>query len=130
MRPALLLSLRPKFALAIYEGRKRIEFRRLAPRCSLPIKAYIYETRPVGRVTGIVDVVDIIQAPVGELLKLVDASDLLRADYRSYLSGASNPCGLLLERAQKFMQGATISELFDNLSRPPQSFCYVSGRKR
>jgi len=50
--PALLLSIRPTSRPAIYARLKRAEFRRIRPRCACPIRALIYETRPVGLVTG------------------------------------------------------------------------------
>ena len=130
MQSALLLSLKPKFAAAIYEGRKRVEFRRLSPRCQTPIKAFIYETLPVGRVTGTVEVVDIIKAPVGELLNLVSVDDPLRKDYQSYLLKALKPCALALREAKRFDKNLSIAELFDSPSRPPQSFCYVRVARR
>jgi predicted transcriptional regulator len=125
MRRALLLSLKSKFAEAIYDGRKRIEFRRAAPRCKLPIEAFIYETLPKGLVTGLVTVSEIIQAPAAQLLTLVSADDPLLTDYRRYLADARRPCALVLRNAVRH-ESIDLRSLAGAPARPPQSYCYVS----
>jgi len=48
---SILLSLKPGFARLIFDGRKTIELRRIAPRRQ-PRLAFVYETAPSGRVAG------------------------------------------------------------------------------
>lgn len=48
----IVMSLKPKYAKAIYEGRKNWEFRKAPPPAFKPI--YIYESAPVSKITGIV----------------------------------------------------------------------------
>lgn len=48
----IVMSLKPKYAKAIYEGRKNWEFRKTPPPSYKPI--YIYESAPVSKITGIV----------------------------------------------------------------------------
>ena len=48
----IVMSLKPKYAKAIYEGRKNWEFRKTPPPSYKGI--YIYETAPVSKVTGVV----------------------------------------------------------------------------
>ena len=46
----IVMSLRPKYAKAIYEGRKNWEFRKTPPPLFKTI--YIYESAPVSKITG------------------------------------------------------------------------------
>ena len=50
--PVIVMAIKPKYAKAIYEGRKNWEFRKAPP----PIfkKIYIYESAPVSRITGLI----------------------------------------------------------------------------
>lgn len=49
----IVMALKPKYAKAIYEGRKTWEFRKVPP--PLFTRIYIYESAPVSAVTGWVD---------------------------------------------------------------------------
>ena len=46
----IVMSIKPKYAKAIYEGRKQWEFRKAPP--PLLTRIYIYESAPVSKVTG------------------------------------------------------------------------------
>ena len=48
--PVIVMAIKPKYAKAIYEGRKNWEFRKAPP----PIykEIYLYESAPVSRITG------------------------------------------------------------------------------
>ena len=46
----IVMSIKPKYAKAIYEGRKHWEFRKVPP--PLYERIYIYESAPVSKVTG------------------------------------------------------------------------------
>lgn len=46
----IVMSIKPKYAKAIYEGRKNWEFRKAPPPIDKEI--YIYESAPVSRITG------------------------------------------------------------------------------
>lgn len=50
-RKVIVMAIKPKYAKAIYEGRKRWEFRKKPPRLWTPI--YIYESAPVSKITGV-----------------------------------------------------------------------------
>ena len=47
---AIVMSIKPQYAKAIYEGRKQWEFRKAPP--PLYERIYIYESAPVSKVTG------------------------------------------------------------------------------
>lgn len=49
---ALVMAIKPKYAKAIYDGRKNWEFRKAPPPLFKDI--YIYESAPVSKITGVV----------------------------------------------------------------------------
>ena len=54
---SILLSIKPKWAEKIYSGEKTVEFRKTIPNCMQPgadgtVKALLYESAPVSRITG------------------------------------------------------------------------------
>ena len=48
----IVMAIKPKYARAIFEGRKNWEFRKTPPPCGRPI--YVYESAPVGKITGMI----------------------------------------------------------------------------
>ena len=48
----ILLSIKPKWARLIYEGKKTIEWRKNIPNADFIDKVFLYETAPVRKVTG------------------------------------------------------------------------------
>lgn len=45
MMKSILLSIKPKYVELIASGQKTIEVRKTAPKCEVPFKCYIYETK-------------------------------------------------------------------------------------
>ena len=50
MNKVIVMSLKPKYAKAIYEGKKNWEFRKAPPPLFRPV--FIYESAPVSAITG------------------------------------------------------------------------------
>lgn len=50
---SILLSIKPRFAKEIYSGKKHIELRKRVPNVPVGTPIYMYETLPVGKVTGL-----------------------------------------------------------------------------
>ncbi len=121
----LLLSIKPHFADAIYRGLKQYEFRRVSPRQQIPGLALIYETVPIGRITGVVHISQVIPLAGRSAAALAGASDPYAEQYDRYLRSSRSPCALMLHYAERLRRSAIMSEL-TSLKRPPQSFCYTS----
>jgi predicted transcriptional regulator len=100
--PVLLLSIKPVFAAAIYAGNKIYEFRRAVPRRAIPGPALIYETMPVGRVTGWTHITEAIPMVPNEAGELANPQDPFAGGYVYYLTGARSPCALALGFVSRF----------------------------
>lgn len=124
----ILFSLRTQFAEAIFAGSKRHEFRRVAPRRCVPGLALIYETKPLGLVTGTVFVEGIIPVPQGCAKMIAAANDPFSTYYDEYLLGAREPIALELSRPTRFSNPIQLQYL-TGLQTAPQSYCYVDASR-
>ena len=64
-----LMSIKPKYAKLIYEGKKQWEFRKAPPPLMVPM--FIYESAPVSRITGIIVFSSMIRGVVSDVWELI-----------------------------------------------------------
>lgn len=64
-----VLAIKPKYAKAIYEGRKNWEFRKAPPPICEPM--LVYESEPVSKITGVITFGLSVTAPSRRILELV-----------------------------------------------------------
>lgn len=124
-RKALLLSIKPHYAAAIFDGRKEYEFRRCCPTIPSVQFCLFYESAPVSQLTGFARVEEIVRASEVDLVQLPGASDPFRDQYHSYLRGAKRPGAIRLSAPVRFDRSMSLTKMFSDLNRPPQSYCYV-----
>jgi predicted transcriptional regulator len=138
----VILSIHPKWAKLIYEGKKTIEWRKIIPSCLLPIyskhkplKVYLYETSPIKKVSGYFvcrDVVrlDMTKPPFEGATISPEADDVIKKgcvtlnDLEKYAGEKHIVFGLKVMYCSKFFKGPKPLEDF-GLERPPQSWCYT-----
>jgi predicted transcriptional regulator len=120
---SLLLAIKPRFARAVLDNRKTVEFRRSAPRRSLSPRAVIYASGPVSAVVGFVTISGMREGTVGELLALA-ADDPMFPEYRAYLTGAKRPCAFELRDCFPLPYPIGL-ELLGLPKQPPQSWSYL-----
>lgn len=119
----IILPIKAEYARCILFGEKLFEYRRRIP--SRPVsQIVIYETAPMSRVVGTVDVCGVLESEPGELYERTSyGAGISRADYDEYFRGC--------EKAYAFELGARV--MFDccpsveryGLKGAPQSFAYV-----
>lgn len=131
----IILSIHPKWAKLIYEGKKTIEWRKNLPhkmdsvklRDGNPdVKVYLYETAPVRKVTGffywggctISDARFLTSNSLMVQLGQVDIDEL-----RKYQGENCNICAWHIDKPL-MIKGIVPIEKF-GLKRPPQSWCYT-----
>lgn len=133
MSKVILLSIHPKWAKLIYEGKKTIEWRKTIP-CKLSceelnkdsenVYVYLYETHPVKKITGCFKFggVKILDArPMKEdALGCVPIEEL-----KKYQGENCNLCAWIIKTPYKFSESLSLSLADINLKRPPRSWQYV-----
>jgi predicted transcriptional regulator len=115
----IMLSLRPEWAEAIYRREKHVEFRRQRVRVEPGDLVVIYETRPVGLVTGEFVVRGVHYGPPRDIKKL--ESDLQRArSVAMYLRGARVATALEIGRPRRYGRRQALAKY--KVSKAPMSY--------
>lgn len=118
-----LISLRPKFAEAIYKGIKLYEFRRVRVRMREGDHVFIYETSPVSRLTGEFRVGKVILGSPSQLYSL-EPSRNSREEAKRYLLGAQFASAIQIVAAVQWQQSRSLQEVLPGY-RPPRSYVFI-----
>lgn len=128
MAEAVLLSIKPKWANLIFEGKKKIEVRKTQPKLIKAVfKVYLYVTGDVKKVIGECECYYINAMMLnGKELWFFNTKDtcLTEEELREYSNGGSL-YGWHLRNVKKYDNPKTLTDV--GLKRAPQSWCYVKG---
>lgn len=126
MSSALLLSIKPTFADAIFRGSKKFEFRRAIFREPDVKKVFVYASAPVSRVVGEFDIKEVLSDTPPKLWARTKRASGISEDYFSkYFEGKEIAYALRIENPSRYREAQSLSERFD-IAHPPQSFRYVA----
>lgn len=120
-----LMSIHPEFAQALFEGRKAVEFRRVAPRSDVS-HIVVYATKPVGAVIGVLEVERVERQSPQRLWRLFGSvGGIDRTRFFEYFAGATEGAALVVRNARRLKYPLMLSQ--NGLPQhPPQSFVYLS----
>jgi len=124
----LLVSVQPRYALAILSGEKKYEIRRRAVRAPIGTRVVLYATHPTKALVG--------TARIKAKLFLdsraawdthADDLGIDRRSFDSYVKGTTKVCLVELDRVVPLQRTITLAALTAHSKfRPPQSYRYVS----
>lgn len=122
------MSIKPKWANLIFDGKKKIEVRKTQPKRieGRAFKVYLYVTGDVKKVIGECECYDIYTMMLkGYELWSFDKKDTCLTDeeLREYANGGSL-YGWPLRNVKKYDNPKTLADF--GMKRPPQSWCYVA----
>jgi len=93
----LLISIRPAFADAIFNGSKTVEVRRKIPAVKAGARLWIYVTKPIGEVRGVARVTEIVEGDRDAVWQACGPrTGLTRHGFDDYLNGSTKAYGLVL----------------------------------
>lgn len=128
----IILSIHPKWAKLIYEGKKTIEWRKNTPSEDFIDKVFLYETAPVKKITGcfIYDHYYSLVFGVTKDGKPADGAEVLVErgcvpieELKKYAGNNKEIFAWKFYKVRKFDMPKTLEEF--NIKRPPQSWCYT-----
>lgn len=128
----IILSIKPKWARLIYEGKKTVEWRKTTPYRLRPTdNIYLYETSPVKKVTGcikmyshaILNIEDVMMRKDGYGMNYIESGCVPIEDLLAYEGKSKALVAWCIGTAKKFNESLDIDAL--GLKRPPQSWRYV-----
>lgn len=130
MRTALI-SIREPHASAIFDGRKRYEYRTRAPSLEGPTKFLVYVPSPEQEVRGCIVVEDVLSGPPEALWEeTADEGGVEEATFAEYFEGREEAHALQIARAHRASRRLSLSDLrglFSSDWNPPQFFRWVDG---
>jgi predicted transcriptional regulator len=120
-----LLSIKPEYADAIFNGRKTVEFRRSRLASDIEF-AIVYATHPVGRIIGWFRIAGIAEStPDGLWRRFRRDGGIPRRDYFAYFDGAERAYGIEIADPTTITEPVLLESLSPGL-RAPQSFQYLA----
>jgi predicted transcriptional regulator len=121
---AALMSIHPRYAEAILEGRKHVEFRKRGLAADIGT-VLVYATAPVGRLVGTFQLSDTMTASPTQLWQqFAEVGCIEREAFDAYYRGREVGVGLLVASPHKFDSPVRLDELAPSPA-PPQSFSYI-----
>ena len=121
----IIISIKPRFAELILDGRKTVELRRRSVRVPANSRVWIYSTLPAGRVVGTVRVERIASGKPKSLWAAYGAElGISRGEFEQYFDGCALACAIELTRPARLGREVCLSEIRKELGgyQPPQFF--------
>ncbi|MEI2762220.1 ASCH domain-containing protein [Methanothrix soehngenii] len=121
----VLLSIKPKFAESIINGRKKYEFRKNAFSKKNIGLVYIYSTTPIKKIVGIFRISKIIEDKPSTLWhQLKDEAGISEEEFFDYFKNREVGFAFEIVKVEKFETPVDPKNVLPNFV-PPQSFCYL-----
>ena len=118
-----LISIHPRFANAILDGTKQVEFRKVAFKRSIT-HVLLYATAPIQQIVGYVEVADVEErSPAALWQRYHEVAGIEREAFFAYYRGKATGVALKVRRPQRLLRPLPLKELHRGAT-PPQSFLY------
>lgn len=122
----VILSIKPKFAEAIFAGKKEVEFRKTLFKKYVD-KVLVYSTAPVQKIVGYFTIADIVESSPHQLWqRFGNIGYINEEEFFNYYRDAQKGYSLCIATAYKFNKSIDPHVLVERFI-PPQSFRYYEG---
>ncbi len=120
----VILSIKPEFALKIFEGTKKFEFRRALFKNRKVEKVIVYASSPISKIIGEFDIKSIKYDELSSLWEeTAEFSGISEEYYLSYFKGKESGYAIEVKNARQYKKKQCIKESYG--IKAPQSFAYV-----
>lgn len=120
---AVLISIFPVYANQIFEGTKKIEFRKKIFSSDIK-KIVVYSTLPVGKIEGVWDYDGVEEStPAGLWKKYSKVGGIKKDKYDAYFSESLVAYGIKVKNPVRFSNPVSIDEIG---KKPPQAYIYLT----
>lgn len=119
----MLLSIKPRYAKVILEGKKRYEFRKNKPKTSVT-RIILYASSPQQQVVGEATIDEILEGSLEEIWSITkESAGITKTFYSSYYAGRGTAIAYKLSEITTYDTPKHLSDF--GLMRAPQSFTYL-----
>ena len=125
----LLLSIHPRFAEAIFDGTKKVELRRRAPKLIAGDEVVVYATVPTAAVLGKFTVKCVESSELADLWQLTrKVAAVSSSEFDAYFDGLDRGVGIWIANTQRYSSSVSLTELQASIPgfHPPQGFRYLT----
>jgi len=120
----VLLSIKPEFALRIFDGSKKYEYRRVIFKRRGVKTVVVYASDPIRRVIGEFVIGDILHDKPEQLWEQTfNHAGIAKTRFMEYFGNHAKGYAIGIKEARKYQTPLSLDELM--LSLPPQSFMYL-----
>lgn len=120
----VLLSIRPEFALKIFDGSKRFEYRRTIFKQGAVTKVIVYASAPIQKVIGEFEIGDILHdEPLALWDRTKNYAGISKDRFLQYFSNSVKGYAILVKTPTMYSSPLPLNWLM--VSSPPQSFVYL-----
>ena len=120
----VLLSIKPEFALRIFDGSKRYEYRREIFKRSDVRTVVVYASKPLRKVIGEFEIGEILsEKPEVLWAKTGDHAGITKKRFLQYFNNKTEGYAIEVKGARTYNVPLQLNQL--SVSRPPQSFIYL-----
>lgn len=119
----MLLSIKPKYAKVIFEGKKTYEFRKCKPKKDVD-QIIIYASSPQKEVVGEATIEEILEGTPKEIWEIAkSASGITKRDFLAYYKGKEKAFAYKLKNVVVYEKPKELSCF--GVNQAPQSYMYV-----
>lgn len=130
MNKALLLSIKPRYADAIFAGEKHFELRKVKPKVGAGDLVLVYVTMPRCGLEGAFRVGAVLEMSPERLWPRVRSGcALTKAEFMAYYEGKATAFAIGILEAWRLETIVQLSELRSEQIIPPQGYRYLSARE-
>ena len=120
----VLLSIKPEFALKIFDGSKRYEYRRTIFKRGEVTTVVVYASDPIKKVIGEFEIGEILhEEPQALWVKTGDRAGITKKRFVEYFENKTKGYAIMVKRARMYDAPIPLSKFM--VSWPPQSFMYL-----
>ena len=120
----VLLSIKPEFALKIFDGSKKYEYRRIIFKREQVTRVVVYASAPIGKVIGEFEIADILHDEPKRLwVKTNQHAGINREKFFDYFSDRDKGYAIKVKHYAKYDSPKSLNSFM--VTSPPQSFLYL-----
>ena len=121
----VVLSIKPEFAIKIFNGTKRIEFRKTIFKNPLVKQVIVYASSPIQRVIGEFEIQEILKCDKRQLWELTKQESGITEDFFfKYFKEKEDGYAICIKNTTTYENPRCLKKDYNLL--PPQSFAYYS----
>lgn len=127
MNKALLLSIKPRFADAIFAGTKTFELRKVRPKVAAGDLVLVYVTMPRCQLEGAFKVGAVLELPPEKLwLRVRGKCGVSKEEFMSYYAGKNTAFAIGVAEAWQLETTVGLKDLRTEEILPPQGYRYLT----